>query len=153
MEYIIHLLIIILFYVMLSQSLVLVAGFSGMISLAHIAFYGIGAYTTAILSLQLKLPFIVNLPIAILLSGFLAFIISRVAIKTVDEYFIIITLGIQIVIHAVMNNWNKLTNGPLGLAGIPTLSLGSIVFDSNLSFFIFTFFIATIIFVRRDVTD
>ncbi len=50
MEYILHLFIIICFYIMLSQSLNLSAGFAGLISLAHAGFYGIGAYTAAILS-------------------------------------------------------------------------------------------------------
>ena len=52
MEYILHILIMILLYVMLSQSLTLTAGYSGLISLAHAGFYGIGAYTSAILSVN-----------------------------------------------------------------------------------------------------
>ena len=55
MEYILHILIMILLYVMLSQSLTLTAGYSGLISLSHAGFYGIGAYTSAILSVNLFL--------------------------------------------------------------------------------------------------
>lgn len=147
MEYIFHLIIIILLYTMLSQSLVLVAGYAGMISLAQIAFFGIGAYTTAILSLQFKLPFIINLPIAIVISGILALVISKIAIKTVDEYFIIITLGIQIVIHAVMNNWAELTNGPLGISGIAPITFFGYKLESNFPFFLLTLFFAVIIYL------
>ena len=62
----------ILFYVILSQSLTLTAGYSGLISLAHAGFYGIGAYTSAILSVNFGLPFLMTLPLAMILSGLLA---------------------------------------------------------------------------------
>jgi len=80
MDYILHISILILLYVMLSQSLVIVAGYSGMISLAQAAFYGIVAYTTALLSLNLGTPFFINLPIAIILNGIIAVIISSIAL-------------------------------------------------------------------------
>ena len=64
MEYILHLLIFISIYTILGQSLSLVAGYSGQISLAHAGFYGIGAYTTAILSVNYGVPFLITLPIA-----------------------------------------------------------------------------------------
>lgn len=66
MEYILHLLILICFYTLLSQSLNLAAGFTGLISLAHAGFYGIGAYTTALLSTELGYSFWINLPVAML---------------------------------------------------------------------------------------
>jgi branched-chain amino acid transport system permease protein len=72
MDYSLHILIMILFYVILSQSLTLTAGYSGLISLAHAGFYGIGAYTSAILSVNFGLPFLMTLPLAMILSGLLA---------------------------------------------------------------------------------
>ena len=70
---------------MLAQSLNLVAGFSGMISLAHAGFYGIGAYTTAILSVNYGFSFLATLPLAMLMSGILALIVSVIALRTVDD--------------------------------------------------------------------
>lgn len=115
MEYLLHIFIIINFYVILSQSLTLTAGYSGLISLAHAGFYGIGAYTTAILPVKFQLPFLATLPIAMLISGICAVIVSVIALRTVEDYFIIITLGIQVVAFSIMNNWMDLTNGPLGI--------------------------------------
>lgn len=147
MEYILHLLILITIYIMLSQSLSLTAGFAGMISLAHAGFYGIGAYATAILSVNYHLPFILTLPIGMLICGLVALIVSTIALRTVDDYFIICTLGIQIVIFSLMNNWMSLTNGPLGIPGIPSISIIGIDFSTKFPFLILCIFLTTVIFL------
>jgi len=99
MEYVLHLLVIISIYTILSQSLCIVAGYSGQLSLAHAGFYGIGAYTTALFSTNYGGSVSITLPLAMLLSGIIAFVISKIAVKTVGDYFIILTLGIQVVIY------------------------------------------------------
>jgi branched-chain amino acid transport system permease protein len=140
MEYILHLLIFIVFYTLLAQSLNLSAGLTGLISLAHAGFYGIGAYTIAILSKQFQLPFWVNLPVAMLVCLTISLVVSLIALRTVDDYFIICTLGIQVVIFSMMNNWMDLTRGPLGIAGIPSISLFGIALDGKISFLLLSFF-------------
>jgi branched-chain amino acid transport system permease protein len=153
MEYLLHILIMIMFYVMLSQSLTLTAGYSGLISLAHAGFYGIGAYTTAILSLQYQIPFLATLAVAMLISGICAVFVSVIALRTVDDYFIIITLGIQVVAFSVMNNWMSLTNGPLGIPGIPSISIFGFTLESKISFLLLTLFFSIVIFLLlRNVT-
>jgi branched-chain amino acid transport system permease protein len=147
MEYLLHILIMILIYVMLSQSLVIVAGYSGMISLAHACFYGIGAYTTALLSVNLGMPFWINLPIAIFLNGLIAIVISTIALRTIDDYFIIITLGIQVVIFSLMNNIMEVTNGPLGIPGIPAIRIFGFKFDSKVSFLVLSIIFAAFIYI------
>jgi branched-chain amino acid transport system permease protein len=152
-EYLLHIIILILLYVMLSQSLVLVAGYSGMISLAQAGFYGIGAYTTALLSVNFGWPFLINLPIAIFLSGLVAIIISTIALRTVDDYFIIITLGIQVVVFSIMNNMMTLTNGPLGISGIPDINILGVQIDSKISFLFLTLIVTAItFFILRYIT-
>ncbi|MDP2946701.1 MAG: branched-chain amino acid ABC transporter permease [Nanoarchaeota archaeon] len=153
MDYLLHILIIILLYVMLSQSLTLAAGFSGLISLAHAGFYGIGAYTSALLSIKFGFPFFATFPIAMILSGISAVIVSLVALRTVDDYFIIITLGIQVVAFSIMNNWMELTNGPLGIPGIPAISFFGFTCDCKFSFLLLTLFFTILIFlVLRNIT-
>jgi branched-chain amino acid transport system permease protein len=145
MEYILHLLIFISIYILLSQSLCLAAGFSGLISLAHVGFYGVGAYTAAILSVNYNLSFLVTLPLAMLLSGVIAIVVSTISLRTVDDYFIIITLGIQVVIFSVMNNWQRLTRGPLGIPGIPSIKILGFSFDDKISFLFLSLFFAGIV--------
>lgn len=153
MEYILHLFILTAIYTLLSQSLNLSAGFTGLISLAHAGFYGIGAYTSAILSTQFGFSFWLSTPLAMLLSGAIAFIVSLIALRTVEDYFIICTLGIQVILFSIMNNWMDLTRGPLGIPGIPSISLFGLNFDSKISFLLLSlFFVAIIWFVLRNIS-
>jgi len=153
MEYILHLFILICFYTLLSQSLNLSAGFTGLISLAHAGFYGIGAYTTAILSTQFGFSFWLGIPLAMLISGAIAFIVSLIALRTVEDYFIICTLGIQVILFSIMNNWMDLTRGPLGIPGIPSISLFGLNLDSKVSFLLLSlFFVAIVWFVLRNIS-
>lgn len=154
MEYILHLLILIAFYTMLAQSLNLSAGFTGLISLAHAGFYGIGAYTTAILATQYGLSFWVNLPAAMLLSGIAAFIISLIALRTIEDYFIICTLGIQIIIFSLMNNLMDVTRGPLGIPGIPAIMLFGFSLGEKIPFLILSISVVAIVwFLLRNLAE
>lgn len=141
-DYFLHVLILVAFYTLLAQSLNLSAGLTGLISLAHAGFYGIGAYTTAILAQQFHSPFWINLPIAMAICLFASLLVSLIALRTVDDYFIICTLGIQVIVFSIMNNWMGLTNGPLGIPGIPSISLLGISVDNKI-----TFLLLSVIFV------
>lgn len=152
MEYLLHLLILICIYTILSQSLSLVSGYSGQISLAHAGFYGIGAYVAALMSVNFGTPPLLNLVLALLLSGIVAFIVAKVAVKTVDDYFVIITLGIQVVMFSVMNNWQNVTNGPLGIAGIPTFIIFGFQIESKWAYLLVSvFFTALVWFVLNNI--
>jgi branched-chain amino acid transport system permease protein len=122
--------IIILILFLIAKS----AGFGGMISLAHAGFYGVGAYKGALLAINFQLPFLLTLLIAMLLSGMLALVVSSIALRTIDDYFIICTLGIQVVVFSLMNNWMSLTNGPLGIPGIPGIRLFGVEIESKWHF-------------------
>lgn len=153
MEYVLHLFILICFYTILSQSLNLSTGFVGLISLTHAGFYGVGAYTTAILSTYYGFPFWPAIPLAMLICGLLAFIVSLIALRTVDDYFIICTLGIQVILYSVMNNWMELTRGPLGIPGIPSIQLFGFSFERKVSYlFLSLFFMTFIWFLLRNIS-
>ena len=153
MEYVLHLFILICFYTMLSQSLNLSVGFTGLISLAHAGFYGIGAYTAAILSTQFSFSFWLSIPLAMLISGTIALVVSLIALRTVEDYFIICTLGIQVILFSIMNNWMDLTRGPLGIPGIPSVHFFGLSLDSKISFLTLSlFFVAIIWFVLRNIS-
>lgn len=153
MDYILHLIILILLYIMLTQSLVLTSGYSGLLSLAHAGFYGIGAYVSAILSVKYGVSFFLSLPLAMLSSGLIAVIVSTIALRTVDDYFIIITLGIQVVAFSIMNNVMSLTNGPLGISGIPSISLFGVPIDNKLSLlFLILSMSALVFYVINNIT-
>ncbi len=153
MDYILHLGILICIYTILAQSLSLVAGYSGQISLAQAGFYGIGAYLSALLTVNFGFSVLVTLPLAMILSGIIAYVVSKVAVKTVDDYYIIITLGIQVEIFSVMNNWQEVTRGPLGIPGIPSFSSFGFEFDSKVSYLLLSIFFAGLVwFVLHNLT-
>ncbi len=145
MDYILHLGILICIYTILSQTLSIVIGYSGQLSLAHAGFYGIGAYSTALLTVNFGLSIFITLPLAMLISGIVALIVSKIAVKTVDDYYIIITLGIQVVIFSILNNWQSVTNGPLGISAIPNIELFGFSFNSKLSFLLISIFFVIIV--------
>lgn len=153
MDYILHILIMGLLYVMLAQSLTILIGYPRMISLAHAGFYGIGAYATAILSVEYGTPFLFNMLLAVFISGAIAILISLIALRSVDDYFIIITIGIQVMIYSMMQNWDSMTNGPLGIIGIPEISFMGFHITSKMAFFLLTLSItiATYLLIRRII--
>jgi len=153
MEYILHLLILICLYTILTQSLNLSAGYSGLISLAQAGFYGIGAYTTAILSTRFGFSFWLNLPIAMLICGTIAIVISFIALRTVDDYFIICTLGIQVILYSIMNNMMDITRGPLGIPSIPSIQLLGISIDNKLLFLVLSLlFVSLIWYILNNIS-
>jgi branched-chain amino acid transport system permease protein len=81
MEYLLHILIMIGIYSIVSMSLNLLAGYTGLLSVSQAAFYGIGAYTTALMSLKLGLPFWINIPAGIVVTGIVAFLIAWPGIR------------------------------------------------------------------------
>ena len=124
MDYVMHIMIISAIYAMLSQSLNFFSGNTGLLSLVHAGFYGIGAYSWAILSkhgIPLHLAVVVTLTIVASASLLVSFAIFR----TRDDYFVIITLSIQIFIFDLFNNFSSVTNGPLGIRDIPQFPLMS----------------------------
>jgi len=153
MEYIFHIFIFILIYILLAQSLGLAAGYSGLISLAHAGFYGIGAYTSALLTTNFGLPFLITLPLAMLFCGITAIIVSTISLRTVADYFIIITLGIQVVVFSIMNNWQSLTRGPLGIPGIPSIKIFGLLFENKIPFLLLSsFFVGVVWFLLNNIS-
>jgi len=117
-----HLIIFVVVYGMVALSLNVASGFTQLISLAQAGFFGVGAYTTAILATRCGWQLWVNLPLGMAVAGLVAVPVALVALRTVEDYFIICTMGMGIILFSVMNNWMELTRGPLGMPGIPTVS-------------------------------
>ena len=117
-------------YLILTQSLNLVMGYTGLFSLCQAAFYGIGAYLTALLMLKFNLNFFYSLIISILATSLLSFIVSIPSLRFKGDYFILATLGFQSIIFSILYNWVSLTRGPYGIPGIPGPSLFGFDFDS-----------------------
>ena len=110
-------------FAILSASLNLTAGTTGLLSLGHAAFYGVGAYVAALLSTRAGLPPALTIPAAFLFTAGLAAILALPTIRLVRIFFAVATLSIGELINLTLSNWNGLTNGPMGVRGIPGMSL------------------------------
>lgn len=119
MDYILHILILVLLYAILSSSLNVVAGFVGIMSIAQAAFFGLGAYVAGVMSVSFGTPFLVNILCAIVLCGALGTMVGWPSFRIRGDYFVIATFAFQVIAFGVFNNWNAVTGGPLGIAGIP----------------------------------
>jgi len=118
-SYFVHILILVEIYVVLAVSLNLLAGYVGLLSLCTAAFFGAGAYTTSLLVQRLDWPWLAALGGAMLLAGLLAAVLGGIAMRFRGDFFAIASFSFQIILSSVMLNWVELTQGPLGLAGIP----------------------------------
>src|SRR3989338_3544382 len=119
MDYVLHLAILLSIFAMLSVSLNLVVGFTGLLSLAHAAFYGIGAYATAILMRSYEWNFFPSVLVGIAVAMFAALLIGLVLSKFDGDYYALASLGFGSIVYSLFLNWRSLTRGSLGLPGIP----------------------------------
>ncbi len=152
--YFIHLFILVGIYVILAISLQLAVGFTGLLNLGHIAFYCVGAYTSALLALA-GFPFWFAFLSAGIMAMLFGFLLSIPTNKLKGDYLALATLGFSFVIYAVALNWTSLTRGPLGLPGIPKPSLFGFTFSNNFSFLILTLVIGLVsyLIIKRVVSS
>ncbi len=119
-------------FAILAGSLTLVAGTAGLMSLGHAAFYGVGAYTAALLSTQFGTGLPEDLVASALVSGCVALVVAIPAIRLVRIFFTVATLAIGEIINAVLLNWDAVTRGPMGVRGIPPFRVGGLVLEGRI---------------------
>ena len=154
MEYIVHLAILSSIFVILSLSLNLVLGYTGLISLAHASFFGIGAYTVAILTTGFHVNFFLAILLGMLISGVCSLGIGAVLSKFRGDFVAIGSVGFCIIVWSIFLNGEGLTRGPLGIPGIPRPELFGFTFSSNYSFLLLALIFAFLVYlVVRYVTN
>lgn len=139
-QYHLHIAIQAALFAVLALSLNLLLGYTGQLSLGHAAFFGIGAYTSALVNKHLGWPVFVGIGMSMVTAGLAGFLIGRVSLRLRGAYFVLVSLSFAGVVGLVSVNWIDLTNGPLGLPGIaaPELSLpgvGRFAFTSKESYY------------------
>ena len=136
MDYLMHILILIGIYIVLSVSLNLVAGYTGLLSVAHAGFWGVGAYVAALMALRLQTPFLANVICAAALSALAGALVGLPSLKLREDCFIISAFAFQVIVFSVFNNWVSLTGGPVGLAGVPQPTVLGVEISSRPRFLI-----------------
>jgi branched-chain amino acid transport system permease protein len=132
-------------YGMLGLSLTLIAGTVGMISLGHAALLAIGGYASALLALNFGIPVSFTILLAGVITAALGTILVFPSFRLRGHYFSIATLAVGEIVSLVILNWEGLTRGPIGVSGIPPLSLFGIELESAQSVYWFTFAVLVVL--------
>ena len=146
MDYVFHIIIMINIYIILSVSTNLLVGMTNLLSIGQAAFYGIGAYIAAFCLISLKLSLLPALLIVILITAALSLIIAIPTLKLKGDYFVLATLGFQLIVYTILYNWISVTKGPYGIPGIPSPVLfGSISINGIPAYLILSLILAVFV--------
>ena len=147
-NYALHAIIIALIFLLPAHGLNLLVGYTGLLSLAQAAFFGIGAYTSALMAVHFGTPFYLNLVAAGAVAGAIALPLGIPALRLRATSFVMCTLGFVIIGQAIAKNWIGLTRGDMGLSGIPkpyfALGPASFTISGTTSFYYLVLVIAVI---------
>jgi branched-chain amino acid transport system permease protein len=149
-----HILVLAGLFILMALGFDLVLGYIGELSLGHAAFFGIGAYTTALLTRHFDVPFPADLLLAGLCTGVAGVVIGAPSLRLKGPYFAIVTFGFAEILRLVALNWTSVTRGPMGLPDIPHPQLGPFRVTSELGYYyIILALIGVAILVTRRLVD
>lgn len=154
MNYLLHLLTYFDIYLIVALSLNLIVGYCGMLTLAHAAYFAVGGYIYALLSLNLAWGFLPSVAFAAFVSAFLSLAVSLSSWRLKGDFFLLASLAVQILIYSILYNWldpiaptgswTNFTNGPFGISGISKPVLFGHIVKNPIEFSAFASGLATI---------
>lgn len=144
-DYTLYVVSLTLVHTILAIGLNITLGYAGQVSLCHASFFGIGAYTTALLLAQ-GWSFWLVLPLSGLVASFFGTIVGFPALRWKDHYLALITLGFNTIIFLVMLQEGELTGGPTGITGISRPSIGPLTFTPDLNYYYVLLFFSILAF-------
>ncbi|MBT1157776.1 branched-chain amino acid ABC transporter permease [Aminobacter anthyllidis] len=167
-QYYLHTLVVCGIFMLAAMSLNLLLGYTGQLSLGHVAFFGIGAYVSALTSLGFNVsifgyqithepwPPVIGVVLGGAAAGLCGYLIGKLAFRVRGAYFVIVTVSFAEVTRLIALNWIELTNGPLALPGIPPLTLGfepigyATLWSKGANYYVvLTFIVITYIIIKR----
>ncbi len=129
---------LILITVILTASLNLLMGTAGLLALDTVLFYGLGAYTAAILSVNYGTSFLADMAIAITLAGLVGLLLGFALVRLVSIFFAVATMALAISFHTIALNWDGLTRGAMGYRGIPPIRIAGYEIDGWFGMYLVT---------------
>jgi branched-chain amino acid transport system permease protein len=144
MNYLVTLLTLISIYAIITASMDLVLGYTGMYSFAQAALYGVAAYTAAVVAMKFGQGFLVSLLAALTVTALVAFVTVAITIRLTGDYFVLGTFCAANVISSVIDNWIDVTNGANGLYGIPQAEIFGVNVGPGLPFLGLSLCVATL---------
>jgi branched-chain amino acid transport system permease protein len=110
-------------YSLMSMGQNLMTGYTGMLSLCQAGFFAIGSYVTAILTTRYGFSFWATIPLSAMMAAVFGILIGLPTLRLKGDYLAIATLGFGEIVRNVLNNWDSLTGGPMGIQRIPMVKL------------------------------
>jgi len=154
MEYLLHILVIAGIYIILTLSLNIIVGYTGLPALGHAAFSCIGAYTSSLLALNMGLSPWIGLLIGACVAAISGIVIGYPAVRLKGDYLALATFGLGVIIYSIAKNWVSLTRGPMGLPGIPGFSIFGFHLSETWSYLLLVLiFVVITIFIMRRIGD
>jgi branched-chain amino acid transport system permease protein len=155
MEYLLHILVIAGIYIILTLSLNLIVGYTGLPALGHAAFSCIGAYTSALLVLNLGFSPWIGLLAGACFAAVSGIVIGYPAVRLKGDYLALATFGLGVIIYSVAKNWVDLTRGPMGLPGIPGFSIFGLQVSEIWAYLLLVavFVVITVFIINRVVNS
>ena len=154
-EYVLHVMALVCIWSISVYGINIFTGYTGNLSLAHIGFFAIGAYTLGILTVKADWNFWLALLAAGVISIILGILVGLISLRTSGHFFTIYTMCVGYIIYLVIDKWDTLTGGVRGLIGIPNPSpIGPITFDSLTShYYLLLFFLILTIFITKRIVS
>ncbi|AXI10218.1 branched-chain amino acid ABC transporter permease [Oceanobacillus sp. 143] len=154
-EYILHVLALVCIWSISVYGINIFTGYTGNLSLAHIGFFAIGAYTLGILTVKAGWNFWIALLAACVLATILGILVGLISLRTNGHFFAIYTMCVGYIIYLIIDKWDSLTGGVRGLIGIPSPSpIGPIRFDSlTAHYYLLLFFLILTIFITKRIVQ
>lgn len=150
-NYYLSVLVIIGIHTTVVVGLCLLMGYAGQISLGHAAFYGLGAYVSGILTSTYGISPWVAIAVGAVCTGIIAYVIGIPIFRLKEHYLALATLGLGMIIHVIFVEEVELTGGPSGLSkGIPYLSLGNFVFNTDFRYYFLVWVVAMIAIILAN---
>ncbi len=148
-EYYVHQVVLIAIYAILLFGLDIVVGYTGEVSLAHAALFGIGAYTAGIINWKLGLPFYMAIPCSILVTAFFGLLLALPALRVTGPYLAMVTLAFGTIAQILINEMDFLTNGPLGITIKKPVLFGWVMEEQHYYYFVIAVFLVAMLLVNR----
>jgi branched-chain amino acid transport system permease protein len=141
-------------YVALALGLNIIVGLSGLLVLGYIAFYAVGAYTYALLSVHYHVPFFLALPVGACLAFIFGILLGSPVLRLRGDYLAIVTLGFGEMTRIVLNNWDEVTGGPNGVLGIARPAVFGLVLRQPIHYyFLILIFVVITVFIVIRLND
>ena len=147
--YILHVGCLALIYAILGLGLGLVMGYAGQPSFCHATFFGIGAYTSTLLAIELSVPVWCGMVAAFIVSGVFGLAIGYPALRVRGAYFALVTLAVALIGHVLASNPQAITRGITGITSIPAPEPAFIFDDKRIYFYLILLLLLVTLFVLR----